>query len=418
MARQTPAYRNRYVDFLRALSINAVVFGHWLLTAPYVVGGEIRLGNILEIQPWTHALTLLFQVMPAFFIVGGYSNAASWTSYGRSGRGYAAWLHGRLVRLAAPVAPLLLFWTAGALIALGAGLDARWLHETSKLAMVPLWFLAVYIGMVLLVPLTWRAWERFGRYSLWLPAAAAVGVDLLRFGGGHTPSIGWINYLFVWITVHQLGHLWYAEDQMPRSQALVWATGGIAAFAALTLFGPYPLAMVSVPGAEVSNTLPPDIMLLALTAAQWGLLRALEGPVRRRLQGEVPWTATVLVNSMIMTVFLWHSTAMVVLIGGAVLAGGPGLGLLPGSGGWWLLRPLWLAALMLLLTVMVGLFGRFERMRGMERDRSVLRLVPATLLFCFALALLALDGLVFPGASTVRVGALAAAGVGLFAALV
>ncbi|MFT6724764.1 MAG: hypothetical protein ACJARN_001631, partial [Arenicella sp.] len=34
VAEQTPADRNRYVDLLRALSISAVVLGHWIIAAP------------------------------------------------------------------------------------------------------------------------------------------------------------------------------------------------------------------------------------------------------------------------------------------------------------------------------------------------------------------------------------------------
>ncbi len=33
-AARTPGSRNRYVDFLRALSILAVISGHWLVVAP------------------------------------------------------------------------------------------------------------------------------------------------------------------------------------------------------------------------------------------------------------------------------------------------------------------------------------------------------------------------------------------------
>ena len=40
LAARTPASRNRYVDFLRAVSIGAVVTGHWLVAAPYVSGGQ------------------------------------------------------------------------------------------------------------------------------------------------------------------------------------------------------------------------------------------------------------------------------------------------------------------------------------------------------------------------------------------
>ena len=39
VAIQTPESRNRYVDFLRALSILAVISGHWLMAAPLVIDG-------------------------------------------------------------------------------------------------------------------------------------------------------------------------------------------------------------------------------------------------------------------------------------------------------------------------------------------------------------------------------------------
>jgi len=47
MAQKTPPERNRYVDLLRALSISAVVLGHWLMAAPfldYTVVAPIQVG--------------------------------------------------------------------------------------------------------------------------------------------------------------------------------------------------------------------------------------------------------------------------------------------------------------------------------------------------------------------------------------
>ncbi len=41
VAAKTPESRNRYVDFLRALSICAVVCGHWLVAAPHATGSEV-----------------------------------------------------------------------------------------------------------------------------------------------------------------------------------------------------------------------------------------------------------------------------------------------------------------------------------------------------------------------------------------
>ena len=52
LAEQAPPERNRYVDFLRALSILAVVVGHWLVAAPYIDSdGAVQGGHLLGINP-------------------------------------------------------------------------------------------------------------------------------------------------------------------------------------------------------------------------------------------------------------------------------------------------------------------------------------------------------------------------------
>jgi hypothetical protein len=59
--------------------------------------------------------------------------------------------------------------------------------------------------------------------------------------------------------------------------------------------------------------------------------------------------ATVLINSMIMTVYLWH---MSVIAGVAALLyylGGWGFGVEPGSASWWYTRPVWIGILMTIL---------------------------------------------------------------------
>jgi fucose 4-O-acetylase-like acetyltransferase len=90
LAAKTPPTRNRYVDFLRAVSIGAVVFGHWLAAAPYVdERGELTPTHMLAVSPWTQGLTWVIQVMPVFFIVGGYANGISWRAARAAQRSYA-----------------------------------------------------------------------------------------------------------------------------------------------------------------------------------------------------------------------------------------------------------------------------------------------------------------------------------------
>ena len=100
--------------------------------------------------------------------------------------------------------------------------------------------------------------------------------------------------------------------------------------------------------------------MLALGAAQTGLLLALEKPARRLLERGVLWTTTVLINSVIMTVFLWHFTTLI-LVSALALFTGVGLSFFPGTDAWWLTRPLWIAVLVLALVPFVAAFTRFER---------------------------------------------------------
>lgn len=53
----------------------------------------------------------------------------------------------------------------------------------------------------------------------------------------------------------------------------------------MTRLGPYPLAMVGSPDEGLRNTLPPKATLLALAIAQFGVLLAIESPMRRVLEG-------------------------------------------------------------------------------------------------------------------------------------
>ena len=85
LAESTPSERNRYVDFLRAASILVVVVGHWLMSAPQMLTGDFRVDFLLTAAPWTGYLTWILQVMPIFFLVGGYANAVSWRSAQRKG---------------------------------------------------------------------------------------------------------------------------------------------------------------------------------------------------------------------------------------------------------------------------------------------------------------------------------------------
>ena len=395
LAAATPESRNRYVDFLRAAAILCVVAGHWLAAAPYVdERGTLQATHVLAVADWTHWLTWAIQVMPVFFMVGGFSNGLTWRAARRDGTPYRAWLDARLRRLVGPVVPLLVVWVALGIAAHLGGIRPEMVKIGSQMALIPTWFLAVYVGVAALVPWTHAAWERFGFASFWAFAGAAVAVDALFFAADQK-ALGWVNYLFVWSAVHQLGYAWGDGRFKSGKLGPVYFASGLLLLLALTSrFGPYPRAMVGVPGEPISNTTPPKITLLALAVTQGGLLLSLQSAARRWLARPAPWTATILVNGMIMTIYLWHLTAMLAVIAISSALGGLGLRLEPGGNAWWSTRPLWHAVLVLALLPLALVFGRFERPKSRKgASPHPARLLIGAALICAGLALLALHGI-------------------------
>ena len=393
MAAQTPAERNRYVDFLRFVSISVVIIGHWLIATAYYEDGSLSPGHLLKSEPQTQWLTWLFQVMPIFFIVGGYANAVSLESARRKGTNYAGWLSARLNRLVAPLLLLLVTWAGIALVMKFFGAGDKVIQYGSQAALIPTWFLAIYIVVVILAPATYAFWQRLGFISFWIFAACAALVDYAFFALDLT-WLGWTNYLWVWLAVHHLGFAW-RDGRMGRPiQLLAYAAIGLAVLSTLVFKGPYPLAMVGSPDPGLSNTLPPKITLLALGVFQFGLLLAMEGPMRRALNNLKLWTATVLINSMIMTVYLWHITVMIVVLGLLYLAGGPGLGIEPGTTLWWLSRPVWIALLLVLLTPIALMLSPLERSSRSASAAipSAPRQIAGALMICLGVSLLAMYG--------------------------
>ncbi|MBF8193112.1 acyltransferase [Nonomuraea sp. K274] len=362
-AERTPEYRDRHLDFLRAAAIAAVVTGHWLAVQVTYEGGRPHGASIVDLVPWTRPVTWLFQVMPIFFLVGGFANAASLAAHRRRGGDATGWTLRRTDRLVRPTTMLLAVLAVAGLAAGAAGADPAVTGLALWLAGIPLWFLVAYLAAVALTPPMHALHRRFG---LAVPVALAVLVglgDVARMAAD-IPYAGEGNFLFFWLAVHQLGFAWQ-DGRLPprRAVALPLTLAGLAALVALTVFGPYPVSMVGVAGEEIQNTSPPTLALLALATAQTGLALLLHDPVNRWLRDPRPWTIVVAVNSLIMTLFLWHMTAAVL---GVLLLFPSGLfpQAPPGSGSWLLLRLPWLAVLSVILGLLVSAFGWVERRPG------------------------------------------------------
>jgi fucose 4-O-acetylase-like acetyltransferase len=389
----TPATRDRSIDFLRALSIVAVVFGHWFIGIIHWRGGLIYTTSAVGVTSWLWLATWVFQVMPIFFFVGGFSNLVSYESARRRGQTVGSWIAGRLERLLRPSLVFVGVWLvvqvflhladvgapAGPTIWGSTRLLRGMKPPGATVPFGPLWFLGVYLIVVVIAPVTIALDRRFG---VWVPVAMAVGavtVDVVAFGFGH-PAVRWFNVVFVLLFAHQVGHL-CGDGRLDRAPRWVFAAmivvglGGLLLLTNPTVFrwfgdarfrwfpgiGFYPKSLLGTDVEPISNAYPPTVCFLLGGVWSIGAVMLLRPRLRRWLERERPWRLTIGVNAMIMTLFLWHMTACLLVI----LALWPlGFGhQLDSTARWWAERVIWELVPAAVLAAIVLLVGHFERPR-------------------------------------------------------
>jgi peptidoglycan/LPS O-acetylase OafA/YrhL len=174
------------------------VCGHWFISINHREGGVIRSTSAIGVTPGLWLFTWVFQVMPIFFFVGGFSNLVAYDSARRKGESTWSFIRGRLERLLRPSIVFLGLW-AGVQVILhladvGAPTGPRLWGDTTLLRGMkppgatipfgPLWFLGVYLVVVVIAPGTVWLHRRFG---LWVPLVMGLGAaaaDLVAFSTG------------------------------------------------------------------------------------------------------------------------------------------------------------------------------------------------------------------------------------------
>ncbi|MEV1129103.1 acyltransferase [Agromyces sp. NPDC049794] len=358
--------RDSSVDAIRVVLL-VVVFGLHAMMFGVTMGPEGPvLENALANQAWFGPVSWVVQIMPLFFIAGGFSSFHHWRSMRSRGAAPAEYVRGRLGRLVRPLIAVVAVVATG-LVALSlAGVPADVVATAGFRVGQPLWFLAVYVGLSALVPLMVRAHERARVLTPLALLAAVVAVDVTRLSTG-IEAIGLANLLLVWLLVQQLGfHL--ADGGLDRlSRRTLWgiAAGALALLAVLTVVGPYPVDMYE-------NLNPPSVGLVVLGVAQLALFQLARPRLRAWVQRADASRAIAAIGDRAMTIYLWHMPMLVALAGVLLVANATfGFALPePMSFAWWASRPLWLGVGAAVVVPAVLVFARFERGRRMSRAGS------------------------------------------------
>ena len=346
-----PFTRDRVLDLVRFGCLLVVVVLHTMMSG-------VELGSDGAIVP-TVALSgtagfalasWAFQIMPLFFVIGGFAALQQWRRTAARGGTWSGYLRVRVRRLVAPVFVLVLGAGSGLALASESGVPGDLLAEASLRIGQPLWFLAVYVGLTALVPVMTRFHERAPRRTLVVLAGAVAMVDVLAGVTGLT-GLGYLNLLVVWPLIQQLG---FVYDDLRRRTV---APTGLVAIAAMALGA---LVLLVSGGVCSPNMLvnlnPPTGALVLLGVVQLCLLRLVHDRLTTALE-RVPARDRVIAwgNANGMHVYLWHMSVIIVLIGllgavaGALTGTGTGVGVWLGSAvlpdvespWWWLTRVPW-----------------------------------------------------------------------------
>jgi hypothetical protein len=376
---------------VRAIAILVVVAGHGFLAVVSWRNGVPRAGNVLAGYPNGQLITWLFQVMPLFFFAGGYSNSISWEHRGE--RDYAQWMWARTRRLLRPLWGYLAVMLPVALI-VGALAPVKVSSPLLIIATQLLWFLGIYLVITALTPVLVRMERRYDGLLIIGSLLAIALIDLARLHDVGGP-IALLNFVFVWSLLASLGMRYRRGRLGQRSGALLALTALAINIAIVLVFEWYPRSMVGMPGDRISNVAPPTfaltmhgIVVIGLVAMAAGALRPLKAVAR-------VWRATVLINIVMMTIYLWHLPALmaIFLIERAIGFERPTtilpvIGPVPADGFWWASPGHWIAFLLVVGLVVRVLWPleyaripvwdrRVESMRG---GRAAMSAIGATLI--------------------------------------
>ena len=390
--------RDLTLDLARVVCVLLVVAIHLLFVGvgPTPDGG-IAVTRPLEEQSWFWLATWFGQIMPLFFVVGGFATATSLRGHRRRIRNQVladrTFVHGRMLRLVRPALPLLLFLAVMLAGATAVGVDPALLDAVATGVGSPLWFLCAYLICQLLAPLLLDRHERAPRATLCMLAVAVVVVDLVQFSIPDVPRdaagmslLGYLNMLFVWPLVQQLGY-GYADGWFARRawwQLLLLAALCWAALVPLTAWGPYSLDMLT-------NLNPPTLPLVVLGLGQAALLQLLKTPLTALMRTRAARGIVYAVGTRLMTAYLWHLPLIIALAGLSLVL--PMLATVPGSPAWWTTRPIaYLGVLALVVVLSLGLW-RFERAPSVTRPAVGWALIVAAVVTIGTTAVITISGL-------------------------
>lgn len=350
------AWRDTGIDLVRALCVLGVVLLHAIMVGVTIGESGPLFANASDGTWWITPLSWVLQVMPLFFVIGGFSGLLAYRRSRLRGGAARDFVAARLHRLLRPAVFTILVIGFALAVLTVLRVPADLIAIAGFRYGQPLWFLGVFVLCQVLLPALAAAHERRPFATIGALALASVLVDALRAASGFD-GLGFLNLAFVWMTLQQLG-FFLADgriDALGRRIRIIAVAGAAAVLALTFLTGIYSPDLIA-------NINPPTAALLLVGLVHTGALSLHRERIARLSRRPVAAAFTEFVTRRAMTVYLWHMPVLLTMAGASAafaLFSGAALPALD-SAGWWAGRPLWLVTALALTAVVAMAFTRFE----------------------------------------------------------
>lgn len=380
--------RDTGIDLVRALCVVGVVLLHAIMVGVTVTESGPVFANASDGSGWIAPLSWVLQVMPLFFVIGGFSGLIAYRRSRVRGGDAVAFIAARLHRLVRPAVVTIGVVAVALAVLTVVGVPSDLIVVAGFRYGQPLWFLAVFLMCQALLPALAAAHDRAPYIAIGALVAAAVGVDTLRALSG-VDALGFLNLAFVWMALQQLG-FFLADGSI---DALSRRTRALAGLAALAILIASFVSGIHSPDL-IANINPPTTALILVGVVHTSLFSLLRDRIDHMSRGRAAAALIAFVTPRAMSIYLWHMPVLLSMAGAsAVFSLSVGVAL-PSLGGveWWASRPLWLVMALALTAVAALATSRFENHRGSVDTGSRRRVGVSVLLALVGLVLLLWQG--------------------------
>lgn len=367
--------RDTAVDFVRALCVAGVVLLHAMMVGVTVTDAGPVFENASDGMGWIVPLSWILQVMPMFFVIGGFSGFLAYRRMRARGDSATAFVAGRIHRLLLPAVVTIGVVGVGLASLAIAGVPPDLIAVAGFRYSQPLWFLGVFLLCQALLPALVRAHDRAPLRTVIALGALAALVDALRFASG-IDSLGFLNLAFVWLTLQQLG-FFLADGTIDTLSRRIRALVGAGALVALIIgfvSGVYSPDLIE-------NINPPTVALVLVGIVHTVAFSLFRDRIERFSRSARATALTGFITRRAMTIYLWHMPVLLSMAGAsAVFALTTGIALPAlNSIEWWMSRPLWLVTAFILSALVAMAFSHIESRQMPTPTRSSRRITIAAL---------------------------------------